>query len=70
MSIAIVVGIIILIVFSMYNSLVRMRNKVKQAESGIDVYLNQRFDLIPNLVECVKGYSKHEKDILENVIKY
>lgn len=60
---------VILIIFGMYNSLVKMRNKVKQAESGIDVYLNQRFDLIPNLVECVKGYSKHEKDILENVIK-
>ena len=69
MSIAIVVGIIILIVFSMYNSLVKMRNKVKQAESGIDVYLNQRFDLIPNLVECVKGYSKHEKNIFDNIVK-
>lgn len=69
MVIAIVVGIIIVIVFSMYNTLVKMRNKVKQAESGIDVYLNQRFDLIPNLVECVKGYSKHEKDIFENVVK-
>lgn len=69
MVIAIIVVIIIVIVFSMYNTLVKMRNKVKQAESGIDVYLNQRFDLIPNLVECVKGYSKHEKDIFENVVK-
>ena len=69
MVLGIVIGIIILIVFSMYNSLVKMRNKVKQAESGIDVYLNQRFDLIPNLVECVKGYSKHEKDVFENIVK-
>jgi len=65
---AIVFGIIILIVFGMYNSIVRIRNKVKQAESGIDVYLNQRFDLIPNLVECVKGYSKHEKEVFENIV--
>ena len=69
MVLGILIGIIILIVFSMYNSLVKMRNKVKQAESGIDVYLNQRFDLIPNLVECVKGYSKHEKDVFENIVK-
>ena len=68
MIIGIVVGIIILIILGMYNALVRMRNKVKQAESGIDVYLNQRFDLIPNLVECVKGYSKHEKEIFENIV--
>ena len=53
----------------MYNSLVKLRNKVKQAESGIDVYLNQRFDLIPNLVECVKGYSKHEKAIFEEIAR-
>ena len=46
-----------------------MKNSVKQAESGIDVYLNQRFDLIPNLVECVKGYSKHEKAIFEEIAK-
>jgi LemA protein len=65
----IVLGVIILIVFGMYNSLIGMRNKVKQAESGIDVYLNQRFELIPNLVECVKGYSKHEKDVFENIVK-
>lgn len=68
MIVAIVVGIIILIIFGMYNSLVGMRNKVRQAESGIDVYLNQRFDLIPNLVECVKGYSRHEKEIFENIV--
>lgn len=67
MVITIIVVIIVLIIFSKYNSLVKSRNSVKQAESGIDVYLNQRFDLIPNLVECVKGYSKHEEKILENI---
>ena len=42
---------------------------MKSSESGIDVYLNQRFDLIPNLVECVKGYTSHEKELLENITK-
>lgn len=69
MGVIIIAGIIIVLIFSMYNSLVKMRNKVKQAESGIDVYLNQRFDLIPNLVECVKGYSKHEKEVLGNIVE-
>jgi LemA protein len=69
MIILVVVGIVILIVFSMYNSLVKMKNKVRQAESGIDVYLSERFDLIPNLVECVKAYTKHEKEIFENIVK-
>ena len=53
--------IILLIILLIYNSLIKARNKVKQAKSGIEVYLNQRFDLIPNLVECVKQYSKYEK---------
>ena len=69
MIITIIVVIIVLAILSKYNSLVKMRNKVKQAESGIDVYLNQRFDLIPNLVECVKGYSKYEKDVLDGIVK-
>ena len=63
----IVLGIMLVIVLGMYNSIVTMKNKVKQAESGIDVYLNQRFDLIPNLVECVKGYSKHEEKIFTEI---
>ena len=65
----IVIAIIIMIILSKYNGIVRLQKKVKQAESGIDVYLNQRFDLIPNLVECVKGYAKHEKEIFENIAK-
>ena len=66
---AIVVAIIIIIILSKYNSFVRLRNKVNQARSGIDVYLNQRFDLIPNLVVCVKAYTKHEKETIENITK-
>ena len=61
--IIIVLCIIVLVILSQYNGLVRLRNKVKQSKSGIDVYLNQRFDLIPNLVECVKAYSKHEEKL-------
>ena len=67
MGILIVVGIIILWILLTYNSLVTRKNKIKQAKSSIDVYLTQRFDLIPNLVECVKGYMKHEQTVLEKV---
>ena len=65
--ILVIVVIFILVIISLYNNLVRLRNKVTQAKSGIDVYLNQRFDLIPNLVECVKAYSKHEQDLLTEI---
>ena len=61
--IAIVLGYILLV----YNGIVRAKNKVKQAESGIEVYLNQRFDLIPNLVETVKAYAKHEEQIFNEI---
>ena len=67
--ILIIVAIIILRILSKYNKIVKLQNKVKQSESGIDVYLNQRFDLIPNLVECVKAYAKHEKEVLESITK-
>ncbi len=63
-TILIIFVIILLYVFITYNTFVSRRNKIKQAESGIDVYLTQRFDLIPNLVECVKGYMTHEKETL------
>jgi LemA protein len=52
-----------------YNGLVRLRNQVKNAWSQIDVQLKRRYDLIPNIVETVKGYAGHEKDTLERVIK-
>lgn len=63
----IVIGVIVIWIIAMYNSLVNARQKVKQASSGIDVYLKQRFDLIPNIVETVKGYAKHEATVLEQI---
>lgn len=50
-----------------YNSLVRKRNLVKEGWSGIDVQLKRRYDLIPNLIETVKGYGKHEKELFEKL---
>ena len=68
----IVIGAIVLLllffVAGTYNSLVSLRNKVKDQWSQIDVLLKRRADLIPNLVETVKGYAKHESETLENVI--
>lgn len=64
------VGIVILIaLFVTYNSLVALRNKANEAYSTMDVFLQKRFDLIPNLVEVVKGYAKHEAETLETVTK-
>lgn len=54
---------------SAYNRLVQLRNLVDEGWSGIDVQLKRRYDLIPNLVETVKGYSIHEKSVLENVTR-
>lgn len=56
-------------IFSIYNGLITARNRVKESWSGIDVQLKRRTDLIPNLVEAVKGYAKHEKEVFENVTK-
>lgn len=68
-TIIIIVIAILLVLLIMYNRLVKKRNAVKQSRSSIDVYLTQRFDLIPNLVECVKGYAKHEEKLLESITK-
>ena len=62
-----VIAVLIILVISMYNSLVRLRQKVKNSWSQIDVQLQRRFDLIPNLVETVKGYMAHENDVLTKV---
>jgi len=67
--IAIPVAIIILGIVLLYNGLIRLRNVVKNAWAQIDVQLKRRNDLIPNLVETVKGYMKHEKTLLENITK-
>ena len=63
----IILVVVIAFVISTYNSLVQLRNKVKNAFAQIDAQLQRRFDLIPNLVETVKGYAGHEKEVLENV---
>ena len=60
--------IIVLYVIITYNSLISSKNVVKEAFSTMDVYLKKRWDLIPNLVETVKGYAKHESQTLENVV--
>lgn len=65
--IAIIVLIVLWVVMT-YNSLISLRNKVEEAFSTMDVYLKKRYDMIPNLVETVKGYAKHEKETLEKVI--
>lgn len=54
------IAFIVIAIAAMFNNLIRARNKVKQSKSSIDVYLTQRFDLIPNLVETVKAYAAHE----------
>lgn len=65
-------GVIVLLLFffiASYNGLVGLRNQVKNAWAQIDVQLKRRYDLIPNLVETVKGYAKHEREVFENVTK-
>lgn len=71
-TLLVIVGIAALMVFwfvMMYNGLVKQKNQVKNSWSQIDVQLKRRHDLIPNLVDTVKGYAGHEKDTLENVTK-
>lgn len=65
----IIIVLIVLWAISTYNKLVALRNRVKDQWAQIDVQLKRRFDLIPNLVETVKGYTKHESETLEAVIK-
>lgn len=65
----IVAAVIVLFVVLLYNSVIRLRNQVRNAFAQIDVQLKRRNDLIPNLVETVKGYMAHERTVLENVTK-
>ena len=60
-------GVVVLLLIVLYNRLVRFRNMVREGWSGIDVQLKRRANLIPNLVETVKGYMGHERDLLERV---
>lgn len=64
------IGILVLVLLvGMYNSLVRKRNRVGEAWSDIEVQMKRRYDLIPNLIETVKGYAAHERGVFENVTK-
>ena len=67
--VGVLITLLILFVWLTYNSLVQLRNKVKEAFSTMDVYLKKRYDLIPSLVDIVKGYAKHETDALQEVTK-
>ncbi len=69
--VAVIVILLILLVYSIaiYNSLVRLKNQSEEAWSSIDIQLKRRHDLIPNLVETVKGYAAHEKETLSKVIE-
>ena len=72
MTLLIILGIIVILgimVVSMYNSLVKLRNNRENAFADIDVQLKQRHDLIPQLVDTVKGYATHEKETLDRVIQ-
>ncbi len=64
-----IVALLILYGISVYNRYVRLRNQSEEAESAIDAHLKQRYDLVPNLVETVKGYAKHEQGTLTKVIE-
>ena len=64
-----VIALLVIYVLVTYNGFVRIKNRVEEAFSTMDVYLKKRWDLIPNIVETVKGYAKHEKSTLSEVIK-
>ncbi|MBI2028574.1 MAG: LemA family protein [Candidatus Levybacteria bacterium] len=71
-TIWVIIGAIVLVTLyflSIYNSLATGKVRIRESFSGIDVQLKRRVDLVPNLVETVKGYAKHEKELLENVTK-
>jgi LemA protein len=63
----IIIVVLVLIVIFAYNGIIRLKNQVQEAESDINVQLKRRYELIPNLVETVKGYAKHEKELFEKV---
>lgn len=65
----VILGLIVVFIWGLYNGLVQTKAKVDEAWSGIDVQLKRRIDLIPNIVETVKGYAKHEKGIFEEVTR-
>ncbi len=64
-----IITIFLLYLIYFYNETIKLNNKVKEAFSTMDIYLKKRWDLIPNLVECVKAYDTHEKEIFEEITK-
>ncbi|HEX9902333.1 MAG TPA: LemA family protein, partial [Acidobacteriota bacterium] len=66
-GVLIIFGLVVLFLVGMYNSLVVLRNRCDNGWAQIDVQLRRRYDLIPNLVETVKGYAKHEREVFEKV---
>ena len=68
-TVFIILAVIVVWLIFTYNTLVRLRNRTKEALSDIDVQSKRRYDLIPNLVEAVKGYMAHERGVLENVTR-
>lgn len=64
-----VIVVVIAIIIGLYNKLIKLRNRVQESWSDIDVQLKRRYDLIPNLIETVKGYAAHEASVFENVTK-
>ena len=64
-----ILAVLVFYVFGKYNSFIILRNRIKNAWAQIDVELKRRYDLIPNLINAVKGYMKHEKDVFEGVVK-
>ena len=62
-------AVIVFWLMAVYNGLIRLKNRTDEAWSDIDVQLKRRYDLIPNLVETVKGYANHERELFENVTK-
>lgn len=62
------IGLILIYYFVTYNKFMKLNNRVKESFATMDVYLKKRWDLIPNVVEVVKGYAKHEKDTLKEIV--
>ena len=64
-----IIALVVVVAIGIYNRLVALRQNREQSFADIDVYLKNRFDLIPNLLETVKGYAAHEKEVFENITK-
>ncbi len=69
MPFLVIIGVTAFFIFLEFNSIIYLRNRARRSYSVIDVFLKKRFDLIPNLVETVKGYTKYEGETIENIVK-